>query len=147
MKYLSCNGYLHVISPWCYCISATVPLFCQCKKDFKSIAHEIPPSTSHNAGETWHHCIPQLTLRHSTSVIMCKAWPGIYSLSFPKTKPSWLPMLMISNSEGWHGLHGDDLRLGLLGDNYMCDRLQIHFTAQNVQWFSFYTEPCPEFVS
>ena len=42
-------------------------------------------------------------------------------------------MFVILSSEGPSGLHGDDLRVGLLGDNHMCDRLQIHFTAQNVK--------------
>ena len=41
-------------------------------------------------------------------------------------------MFVILSSEGPSGLHGDDLRMGLLGDNHMCDRIQIHFTAQNV---------------
>ena len=34
-------------------------------------------------------------------------------------------MFVILSSEGPSGLHGNDLRVGLLGDNHMCDRLQI----------------------
>lgn len=136
--------------PTCY-LSQVLLHFCDCPHlllGTRGILRTEPMRfPTQDPGETWNHCIPQLTLGHTTSVIVCKAWPGIYSLSSPKTKPSWLSMLMISSSEGWSGLHGDDLRLGLLGDNYTCDRLQIRFTAQNVQWFSFYTETCPEFVS
>ena len=56
-------------------------------------------------------------------------------------------MFVILSSEGPSGLHGDDLRVGLLGDNHMCDRLQIHFTAQNVKWFPSHTKTCSESVS
>lgn len=50
----------------------------------------------------------------------------------PPTRPRGLSMLMASS-----GLHGDDLCLGLLGDNYTYDRLQFIFLPQMHSKFSF----------